>query len=288
MSEILYAKPAIQAQIEKLKIKVQKYKDQGTTPYLKVLLVGQDPGSVIYTRNKKKFCEKVGAKCDIIKLPADLSEELFFAEVKKINKDDEVHGALIQLPLPKHLSHIDTTNLVSAKKDVDGFHSENIAKIYRGESIKKVLAPCTPKGIVTMLSHYGIEVEGKNVLIIGRSLIVGKPMSLIMTSLNATVTLAHSRTKNIEELSKASDIIITACGAPKKFNSKYFRNDKSQVIIDVGISRTENGLSGDCDFENIKDQVKAITPVPGGVGPMTIFTVTQNLLHALELSLNVE
>ncbi len=286
MSEILYAKPVIKKEIERLKILCQKYKDQGTTPYLKVLLVGENPASIIYTRNKKKFCEKIGAKCDIINLPENLDEDSFLDEVIKINKDDDVHGALIQLPLPKHLAHIDTTNLIVAKKDVDGFHSANVAKIYRGEELSQVLAPCTPKGIITMLNHYGVELEGKKVLIIGRSLIVGKPMSLIATSLNATVTLAHSKTRDLKELTQSHEIIITACGSPKKFDKSYFKSDRSQVIVDVGISRYEDGICGDCDFENIKDQVKAITPVPGGVGPMTIFTVTQNLLHALELSLD--
>ncbi len=281
MSEILYAKPVIDAELAKLKKQCQNFIDQGILPYLKVVLVGDHPASVIYTRNKKKFCEKIGAKCDIIKLPVDTNETDFLEAVNEINNDKDVHGALIQLPLPKQLSHIDTTNLVNPKKDVDGFHSENISILYRGPQ-DNVLAPCTPKGVMTMLDHYKIDVEGVNALVIGRSLIVGKPMALMLTNRNATVTLAHSKSKDVETLCKNADIIISACGIPKFLKKSYLRTDKSQTIIDVGISRLDDGtLSGDADFDNVKEAVKAITPVPGGVGPMTIFSVAQNLLHAI-------
>lgn len=281
MSEILYAKPVIDAELAKLKKQCQKFIGQGIIPYLKVVLVGDHPASVIYTRNKKKFCEKIGAKCDIIKLSANTNETDFLKVVNEINNDSDVHGALIQLPLPKQLSHIDTTNLVNPKKDVDGFHSENISILYRGPQ-DNVLAPCTPKGVMTMLDHYKIDVEGVNALVIGRSLIVGKPMALMLTNRNATVTLAHSKSKDIETLCKNADIIISACGIPKFLKKSYLRTDKSQTIIDVGISRLDDEtLSGDADFDNIKEDVKAITPVPGGVGPMTIFSVAQNLLHAI-------
>ena len=283
MSQILLAKPVIKAEINKLKLKCQEYLDNGITPFLKVLLVGDHPASLIYTRNKKKFCEKIGAQCEILTLDSRTSEEDFMEVVEGLNADKSVHGFLIQLPLPKQLSHIDTTNLVNAYKDVDGFHSDNISKLYRGSTRENLLAPCTPMGIMTLLDFYNIEVEGKSAVVIGRSLIVGKPMALMLTNRNATVTLAHSKTKNLESLCQNADIIITACGSPKMFTQNYFKNDQSQVVIDVGISRQEDGsLSGDCDFENIKDSVKAITPVPGGVGPMTIFTVAQNLLHALD------
>ena len=283
MSDILYAKPVIDAEINKLQSKCQEYRDSGVIPYLKVLLVGDHPASVIYTRNKKKFCEKIGAKCDILQLDKRIGEEEFLEIVEDINNDKEVHGALIQLPLPKQLSHIDTTNLINPKKDVDGFHSDNISILYRGSTRKSILAPCTPKGIMTMLDYYNYDVEGLNAIVIGRSLIVGKPMALMLSNKNATVTIAHSKTKQLERACKNADIIVTACGVPKKFTSEYFRDDKTQIVIDVGISRLDDGsLSGDCDFEKIKDQVKAITPVPKGVGPMTIFTVAQNLLHALD------
>jgi len=286
MEKILYAKPVIDSEVEKLTKKCSELESSGKVATLKVILVGQDQGSVIYTNNKKKFCDKIGADCEIIKLREDISEKDFLAKVNEVNTNDQVHGVLIQLPLPKHLSHIDTTNLVNPAKDVDGFHSSNIACLFRGGKGLDNLTPCTPKGILTMCNYYGIDLEGQHVVIIGRSLIVGKPLALLLGNHNATVTQAHSKTKNLKELTKSADIIITACGTPKKFNSQYFRDDQSQIVFDVGISRLpEGGIAGDCDFHQIKDQLKAITPVPRGVGPMTIFSVAQNLLQAQENSL---
>lgn len=280
-TKLLYAAPVIEKQVELLKQECEALKSKGITPSLKVILVGSDPGSVIYTNSKKKFAEKIGASCDIINLEENISEEVFLKVVSSFNQDDLVHGILIQLPLPKSLSKIDTTDLVVPHKDVDGFHYENVAKIYRGQLGETSMIPCTPKGIVTMAKYYGIDFAGKKVVIIGRSLIVGKPLSLLLTNLNATVTLAHSKTQNLKELTKSADIIVTAIGSPKLFTTDYFRDDKSQVIFDVGINRNEDGkLCGDCDFQNIKDQVAAITPVPKGIGPMTIFSVSQNLISA--------
>ncbi|EQC43414.1 bifunctional 5,10-methylenetetrahydrofolate dehydrogenase/5,10-methenyltetrahydrofolate cyclohydrolase [Bacteriovorax sp. Seq25_V] len=287
MTEILYAKPAIDAELEALKSRTAKIKQEhGVIPTLRVILVGNDPGSIIYTNSKKKFCEKIGADCEIIKLDESVEEKVFLSEVDKLNKDMNVHAVLIQLPLPKHLSHIDTTNLVLPSKDVDGFHSENISRLYRNDKSETGLVPCTPKGILTLAKHYNFNFASKNVVIIGRSLIVGKPLSLLLTNLDATVTLAHSKTHNLKDLCLRADIIISACGKPKFLTSDYFRTDQSQIVIDVGINRLPNGtVCGDCDFDSIKDQLSAITPVPKGVGPMTIFSVAQNLLHALENSL---
>lgn len=280
-TKLLYAKPVIEKQVELLKQECETLINKGVTPCLKVILVGDNPGSVIYTNSKKKFAEKIGARCDIINLDKDTSESHFLKVVNEFNHDDSVHGILIQLPLPKGLSQIDTTDLVVPHKDVDGFHYENVAKLYRGQLGETSMIPCTPKGIVTMAKYYGVDFAGKNVVIVGRSLIVGKPLSLLLTNLNATVTLAHSKTLNLKELTKSADIIVTAIGSPKLFTKDFFRDDKSQIIFDVGINRSEDGkLCGDCDFTNIKDQVAAITPVPKGVGPMTIFSVSQNLISA--------
>ena len=280
-TKLLYAAPVIEKQVELLKQECETLKSKGITPCLKVILVGSDPGSVIYTNSKKRFAEKIGASCDIINLEESINEDEFLNVVNGFNQDDLVHGILIQLPLPKSLSQIDTTDLVVPHKDVDGFHYENVAKIYRGQLGETSMIPCTPKGIVTMAKYYGIDFAGKKVVIIGRSLIVGKPLSLLLTNLNATVTLAHSKTQNLKELTKSADIIVTAIGSPKLFTTDYFRDDNSQVIFDVGINRNEDGkLCGDCDFPNIKDQVAAITPVPKGIGPMTIFSVSQNLISA--------
>lgn len=286
MEKILYAKPVIDNEIEVLKKKCLELNSKGVHPSLKVILVGKDAGSVIYTRNKKRFCEKIGADCEIVKLDEQVSENDFLEIVENYNNDSQVYGILIQLPLPASLSHIDTTNLVRPEKDVDGFHFYNVAKLFAGNKGDKELIPCTPKGIVTMCRHYGIELEGKKVAIVGRSIIVGKPLSLLLTNHNATVTLAHSRTTNLKEITRDADIIITAIGNPKMFGKEYFRNDQSQIVLDVGISSMpEGGIAGDCDFHQIKDQLKAITPVPKGIGPMTIFSVAQNLLQASENSL---
>lgn len=280
-AKLLYAQPVIEKQVEVLKDECKSLKSKGITPCLKVILVGNNPGSVIYTNSKKKFAEKIGASCEIINLDESTGEEEFLKVVNEFNNDDLVHGILIQLPLPKSLSQIDTTDLVVPHKDVDGFHYENVAKLYRGQLGETSMIPCTPKGIVTMAKYYGIDFAGKSVVIVGRSLIVGKPLSLLLSNLNATVTLAHSKTQNLKDLTKTADIIVTAIGSPKLFTKEYFRDDNSQIIFDVGINRSEDGkLCGDCDFANIKDQVAAITPVPKGVGPMTIFSVSQNLISA--------
>lgn len=280
-TKLLYAQPVIERQVELLKQECITLKEQGVVPCLKVILVGDNPASVIYTNSKKKFAEKIGASCEIVNLEKTITEEEFLKIVNQFNEDPLVHGILIQLPLPKSLSQIDTTDLVVPHKDVDGFHYENVAKLYRGQLGETSMIPCTPKGIVTMAKYYGVDFSGKNVVIVGRSLIVGKPLSLLLTNLNATVTLAHSKTQSLKELTKSADIIITAIGSPKLFTKEYFRNDQSQVVFDVGINRSNEGkLCGDCDFENIKDQLAAITPVPKGIGPMTIFSVSQNLISA--------
>ncbi|MDD0854834.1 bifunctional 5,10-methylenetetrahydrofolate dehydrogenase/5,10-methenyltetrahydrofolate cyclohydrolase [Halobacteriovorax sp. GB3] len=282
----LRSRPVVDQQISLLKKQCQELRKKGVIPSLKVLLVGDNPASVLYTKNKKKFVEKLGGECEIYKLPSDVSETEFLKSVERFNKSDDVHGILIQLPLPKHLSHIDVTTLVDEHKDVDGFHPLNVFKLFKGHSESNILAPCTPKGIVTLCKHYGIELKGKRVAIIGRSLIVGKPLSLILTNHNATVTLCHSGTKDLKEITRSSDIIVTATGAPEFFNKSYLNESGNQVVIDVGISKNSEGKTvGDCDFNDMKDNVSAITPVPGGVGPMTILSLAQNLLQAAKKSL---
>lgn len=285
MSQILYAKPVIDSNLKFLKSKTKDFVDKyAVTPLLKVILVGDDAGSLIYTKNKKKFCEKIGAQCDINHLDSNISETDFLEIINQYNSDNDVHGILIQLPLPKHLKHLDTSNLVVPSKDVDGFHWMNISKLYHNDT--SGLLACTPKGIKTLLDFYDINLSGKNVVVIGRSLIVGRPLSLLLSNFDATVTLAHSKTKNLEDLTKQADIIISACGKAKLLNENFFRHDKSQVVIDVGISYLESGeISGDCDFKAVAPLVNAITPVPGGIGPMTIFSVAQNLLQSLENSI---
>lgn len=286
MSNVLSAKPVVDKNINDLINECNLLKSKGVTPYLKVILVGDNPASVIYTKNKKAFCEKIGAKCDIIKLSADIDEEDFLNEVENINNDNSVHGLLIQLPLPKKLKHLDVTTLVNETKDVDGFHPLNVFELYKGNKEDKILAPCTPKGIVTLCKFYNIDLEGKKIVVVGRSLIVGKPLALLLMNYNATVTICHSKTKNLKEITKGADIIISAIGQEGLINCDHVRDDKTQIVIDVGINKNnDNKTVGDCDFQTLSNKVKAITPVPGGIGPMTILSLAQNLLQAAKKSL---
>jgi len=251
-----------------------------TVPKLRIILVGNDPASMTYTANKKKFCEKINARCEILKLDSDVKEAPFLASIKESINDSSVHGCLIQLPLPKHLAHINLGNLLSPEKDVDGFHPSNIQMLYNGDIGDNCLLPCTPKGIVSLLKHYQITLPRKKITIIGRSIIVGRPLSLLLTNYDATVTLCHSKSQNIKQLTKASDIIITAIGIPNFLNEEFLNSRKDQVLIDVGINQYKGNLCGDIDFLSVQDKVAAITPVPKAVGPMTIASLGQNLLQA--------
>ncbi|WP_372653937.1 bifunctional 5,10-methylenetetrahydrofolate dehydrogenase/5,10-methenyltetrahydrofolate cyclohydrolase [Halobacteriovorax sp.] len=280
---ILKSSPIVKKSLEQLAKKSDSLKQQGITPTMKVILVGENPASIIYTRNKKRFMEKFGAECEIIKLSSDLTQEDFLNKVQDIVEDNNNHGCFIQLPLPKHLDHIDVGELINPLKDVDGFNKANIMNLYKGEKGENALIPCTPRGIITLCDYYNIELSSKKVVVIGRSLIVGKPMSMLLTNHNATVTLCHSKTSNIEEHTKSADIIITAIGSPKFLNKSHLNDSKKQYIIDVGINHDENGkLCGDVDFHNVIEHVAGITPVPGGIGPMTILSLAQNLLQAAE------
>ncbi|WP_127715688.1 bifunctional 5,10-methylenetetrahydrofolate dehydrogenase/5,10-methenyltetrahydrofolate cyclohydrolase [Halobacteriovorax sp. HLS] len=283
---IMKSKPLIKESVENLKNRCSALKQEGIIPTMKVILVGDNPASLLYTRNKKKFIENLGAECEIIKLPSDLKEDDFLDHVADIVSDPSVHGCFVQLPLPKHLAHINVGELIPPYKDVDGFNKFNVMNLYQGEKGEGALIPCTPKGIVTICNYYGIEIENKNITIVGRSLIVGKPLSLLLTNHNATVSLCHSKTQNLKDHTKQADIIIMAIGSAKFLTRDYLSDSKSQAIIDVGMNQDAEGkLCGDTDFHNIKDHVSAITPVPGGIGPMTILSLAQNLLQAAEKSL---
>lgn len=248
---------------------------------MKVVLVGSDPASIIYTSSKKKFCEKIGATCEIIALDENISETDFLTTVESINGDDLVHGCIIQMPLPKHLSHLDVGRLVKKEKDVDGFHPENLYALLNNNGDQHDFISCTPKGILTLMQESQIEIAGKHVVIIGRSMIVGKPLAMLLTNHNATVTLCHSQTKNLKDLTRSCDILVTAIGKTHFIDGSFLSSNKNQVIIDVGMNTdTQGQLCGDVDFEKVKDLVSAITPVPGGVGPMTIVSLAQNLLQA--------
>lgn len=263
-------------------------KEKGLQPYLKVILVGKNPASLVYTSHKKKFSEIIGAKCDIVFVSEEIDEKAFLNLVNEINHDSNVHGCIIQLPLPKKLSHLDVGKLIIQEKDVDGFHPENIYAVLSNQLTKNTFVSCTPKGIITLLQEYQFKIANRRVVIIGRSMIVGKPLACLFTNLDATVTLCHSKTPNIREITKDCDILVSAIGIPNFIDETYISNKKNQIIIDVGINTNSEGrLCGDINFEKVKDLVLAITPVPGGVGPMTIVSLMQNLLQACKNQLNL-
>lgn len=281
MATLLKAAPISKEIVDQLSKECSKLKEKGVVPNLKVILVGEHPPSVIYTRNKKKFMEGIGAQCEILKLPETVNESEFLSILEQQGKDPEVHGLFVQLPLPKSLSHLDVGQMVPPEKDVDGFHAVNLHGLMAGDSGEKFLIPCTPKGVLTMLRHANVELSGKRVAIIGRSLIVGKPLALLLTNENATVTLCHSRTKDLEAVTKESDIIVAAIGKAKFITKKYLRDSGDQILIDVGINHDDQGnLCGDIDQLETEGHCSILTPVPGGVGKMTIVSLGQNLIAA--------
>lgn len=283
MPKILLAKPIVEASKEELSKKAKDLKSQGLTPRLDVILVGNNPASLTYVKNKKKRAESLGAECNIKHLDENISEEEFLKVVQDTQTDSKVHGCFVQLPLPKQLSNIDTHSLIRADKDVDGFHPENSSAAFSGEHLDEKLIACTPSGIIDILDYYQIPLEGKKVVVIGRSMIVGRPVAMLCLARNATVTVCHSRTQNLKEETKQADIIISAIGKPKFLDKSYLRDDQSQVLIDVGINRDENDkLVGDLHQSDIESHVAAYTPVPGGVGPMTINSLMKNLFKAAE------
>lgn len=263
-----------------LKEKVAKYKEQGIEITLAVVKVGNDPASAVYVRNKEKACEYVGINSKTLALPEKTTEEELLNVVRELNEDKNVNGILVQLPLPKHIDESKVLLTIDSTKDVDGFHPVNVGKMVIGED---TFLPCTPAGIIEMIKRTDIDIEGKECVVIGRSNIVGKPMAMLMLKENATVTIAHSRTKDLKEVTKRADIIVAAIGKAKFVTADYVK--EGAVVIDVGMDRDENGkLCGDVDFESVSKVASAITPVPGGVGPMTVTMLLVNCLRSVELN----
>ncbi|RHM61919.1 MULTISPECIES: bifunctional methylenetetrahydrofolate dehydrogenase/methenyltetrahydrofolate cyclohydrolase FolD [Coprobacillaceae] len=262
---------------DQLKEEVLKIKDEyQRLPKLAVILVGDNQASQVYVRNKERGCAYIGIESLKITHDASFSEAELLKEIEQLNQDDTVDGILVQLPLPKHINEDKVLEAIDPSKDVDGFHPQNVAKLFLGQ---KSLVPCTPKGMMVLLDEINYDLTGKEVVVVGRSNIVGKPVALLCLQKNATVTIAHSRTKNLKEVCKRADVLIAAVGRPKMINSEYVK--EGAVVLDVGINRDENNkLCGDVDFEDVKDLVHAITPVPGGIGPMTITMLLQNTLEA--------
>jgi len=266
---------------EEARQKVLALNEKGISVGLAVVLVGDNPASKVYVNNKKKACEATSIKSFEYLLPEDTKREELLSLIEKLNADDEVDGILVQLPLPRHLDEKEVINAISPSKDVDAFHPINVGKIMIGDY---TFAPCTPAGIIELIERSGIEVEGKNCVVIGRSNIVGKPMSMLLLHKNATVTICHSRTKNLSEVTSGADILVAAVGRANFVTADMVR--EGAVVIDVGINRLDNGkLCGDVDFEAVAPKCSFITPVPGGVGPMTIAILMQNTVRAAESKL---
>lgn len=269
---------AISTQIkDELKEEVAQLKEKEICPCLAVIQVGNVAASTVYVNNKKKACAYIGMESLSYELEEKTTQEELLALIEDLNTNENVHGILVQLPLPLHMDENAIIQAISPKKDVDGFHPETVGNMMIGT---KGFLPCTPAGVIQLLKRSGIEIEGKECVVVGRSNIVGKPMAMLLLRENGTVTVAHSRTKDLKEVTKRADILIAAIGKPKFFTKEYIKD--GAVVIDVGIHRNaENKLCGDVDFEDVIDKVSAITPVPGGVGPMTIAMLMNNCIQTV-------
>ena len=282
MSRIIDGKVISASVKERVKAEVSALKEKGITVGLAVIIVGEDPASKVYVSNKKKACENLGIISEEYALPESTTNEELLALIEELNNKPSINGILCQLPLPRHLDEKLIINSIDPEKDVDAFHPFNVGKIMIGDFY---FLPCTPAGVMEMLKYENIEVEGKNCVVIGRSNIVGKPMNMLLLHQNGTVTVCHSKTKNLKEICRNADILVAAVGRPKFVTEDMVK--KGAVVIDVGINRVDGKLCGDVDFENVKNKASAITPVPGGVGPMTIAMLMQNTLTAAKKQNNL-
>ena len=263
---------------DELKERVQALKEKGREVTLAVIQVGEDPASSVYVRNKKKGCEYIGIGSLSYELPEDIPMQELLALIGELNEREDVNGILVQLPLPSHMDEDAVIRAISPQKDVDGFHPQSVGALCIGQP---GFVSCTPAGIIQLLKRSGIEIAGKECVVLGRSNIVGKPMALLLLRENATVTVAHSRTKDLKEVAKRADILIVAVGRPKMITKEYIK--EGAVVIDVGIHRNEeNKLCGDVDYEDVSPVCSAITPVPGGVGPMTIAMLMNNCVESVK------
>lgn len=263
---------------DELKSEVEQLKKAGKKCALAVIQVGDDAASSVYVGNKKKACEYIGIESLSYKLPENTSEDELLALIEKLNADSNVHGILCQLPLPKHMNEEHIVKAISPEKDVDGFHVENVGALVTGS---EGFVSCTPAGIIELLKRSNVTIEGKHCVVIGRSNIVGKPMALLFLRENATVTVCHSKTRNLQDICKQADILVVAMGKPLYIDASYVK--KGATVVDVGIHRDENNkLCGDVDFQKVEPVCEAITPVPGGVGPMTIAMLMKNCVEAMK------
>lgn len=276
MAQIIDGKLISQQIKDELKGKVAELKEEGKEICLAVIQVGNDPASTVYVGNKKKACEYIGIKSLAYEVPEETTEAELLDIIDKLNKDDNVHGILVQLPVPKHINEEKIINAISPSKDVDGFHPASVGALSIGQ---KGFVSCTPAGVIQLLKRSNIEISGKECVVIGRSNIVGKPMGMLLLRENGTVTICHSRTKDLKEVCKRADILVVAIGKPRMIDASYVK--EGATVIDVGIHRDENNkLCGDVDYASVEPVAGAITPVPGGVGPMTIAMLMNNCVEA--------
>ncbi len=267
---------------ESIKLEVNALKDKGITPGLAVILVGDDQASQKYVSNKQKSCEQLGIYSELIKLPADTTEEDLLKHIEELNQKDAIDGILVQLPLPKHINEDAVIAAISPEKDVDGFHPISVGKMILGQ---ETFLPCTPHGVMKLLQHSNVTIRGKHAVVVGRSHIVGVPMGQLLLQSDATVTYAHSKTPDLAAITKQADILVVATGRAKMIKKEHVK--EGAVIIDVGMDLDENGkLCGDVDFDDVFDTVSAITPVPGGVGPMTITMLLVNTVQSAKQKLS--
>ena len=265
-----------------LKVKVDKLKEADNVPGLAVILVGEDPASQIYVRNKARQATAIGLNSSVVRLPETVSEQELLDLIEQYNQSEQWHGILVQLPLPEHISEEKVLLAIDPEKDVDGFHPMNMGRLWSGNPL---MIPSTPAGIMEMFREYDVELSGKGAVVIGRSNIVGKPMAQLLMMADATVTIAHSKTENLRELTKEADVLVVAIGRDRMIKAEDVK--EGAVVIDVGMNRDEDGkLHGDVDFDEVKDVASLITPVPGGVGPMTITMLMEQTVRAASRKMN--
>ncbi|NLB38857.1 MAG: bifunctional methylenetetrahydrofolate dehydrogenase/methenyltetrahydrofolate cyclohydrolase FolD [Clostridiales bacterium] len=275
MAEILSGKQMSEQLTQEQKERVAALRAQGIVPGLAVILAGENPASEIYVRNKKTMCATIGVHSEVVRLPNDVSQEDLIAHVERLNQDPAIHGILVQLPLPEHLDEAAVLARVLPEKDVDGFHVVNAGKLFAG---LPGVVPCTPKGILYMLQQAGIELKGKEAVVIGRSNIVGKPVAMLLLQEHCTVTICHSRTQNLKDVTRRADILVAAIGKPRFVTADMVK--PGATVIDVGVNRVDGKVCGDVDFDAVKEVAGHLTPVPGGVGKMTISMLMENTLEA--------
>jgi methylenetetrahydrofolate dehydrogenase (NADP+)/methenyltetrahydrofolate cyclohydrolase len=277
-AQIINGKEIAQAVRQDIRKEVEELKTKGFVPGLAVILVGDNQASQTYVRNKEKACLDLGMHSVLIKKPATLSQEELIENINELNQDDSIHGILVQLPLPKHINEKAIIEAISPEKDVDGFHPINIGRMMTGQS---AFLPCTPYGVMVMLQHINYDLEGKHVVVVGRSNIVGKPAGQLMLNANATVTICHSKTKDLTYYTKQADVIVAAVGKRNTITADHIK--EGAVIIDVGMNRNDEGkLCGDVDYEGVLNKASYVTPVPGGVGPMTITMLMKNTVQSAQ------